>query len=166
MKIGELAQRASCQVETIRYYEREGLLPEPARSAGNYRLYGMMHVERLMFIRHCRALDMTLGEIRRLLLHRDHPERDCAEVNDLVDEHIGHVETRLAQLDSLRTALIELRARCRGDADIGACGRQDMTVQRCDRLAALALPGLRLHVSDAAADLHDAGARKRVHRAA
>ncbi|GAA5175611.1 MULTISPECIES: Cd(II)/Pb(II)-responsive transcriptional regulator [Halomonadaceae] len=122
MKIGELAQRASCQVETIRYYEREGLLPEPARSAGNYRLYGMMHVERLMFIRHCRALDMTLGEIRRLLLHRDHPERDCAEVNDLVDEHIGHVETRLAQLDSLRTALIELRARCRGDADIGACG--------------------------------------------
>ncbi|MDW5377799.1 Cd(II)/Pb(II)-responsive transcriptional regulator [Halomonas sp. HP20-15] len=122
MKIGELARRTSCQVETIRYYEREGLLPEPARSAGNYRLYGMMHVERLTFIRHCRALDMTLGEIRRLLLHRDHPERDCAEVNDLVDEHIGHVETRLAQLNSLRDALIELRARCRGDDETGACG--------------------------------------------
>ncbi|WP_136067423.1 Cd(II)/Pb(II)-responsive transcriptional regulator [Modicisalibacter radicis] len=122
MKIGELARRTSCQVETIRYYEREGLLPEPARSAGNYRLYGPMHVERLTFIRHCRALDMTLGEIRRLLLHRDHPERDCAEVNDLVDEHIGHVETRLAQLNCLRDALIELRARCRGDAETGACG--------------------------------------------
>ena len=77
MKIGELARRTGCQVETIRYYEREGLLPEPARSPGNYRLYGSAHVERLTFIRHCRALDMTLGEIRTLLMHRDHPERDC-----------------------------------------------------------------------------------------
>ncbi|WP_129141394.1 Cd(II)/Pb(II)-responsive transcriptional regulator [Modicisalibacter coralii] len=122
MKIGELARQTACQVETIRYYEREGLLPEPSRSAGNYRLYDATHVERLTFIRHCRALDMTLGEIRTLLMHRDHPERDCAEVNALIDEHIGHVETRLAQLASLRQALVDLRARCRGDGETGACG--------------------------------------------
>ncbi|MBZ9538821.1 Cd(II)/Pb(II)-responsive transcriptional regulator [Modicisalibacter tunisiensis] len=122
MKIGELARRTGCQVETIRYYEREGLLPAPARSRGNYRLYGGAHVERLTFIRHCRALDMTLDEIRTLLMHRDHPERDCAEVDALIDEHIGHVESRLAQLESLRGALLELRARCRGDGGTQDCG--------------------------------------------
>lgn len=122
MQIGELARRTSCAVETIRYYEREKLLPQPARSAGNYRLYGASHVERLTFIRHCRALDMTLDEIRTLLAHRDHPERDCAAVNALIDEHIGHVETRLAQLGSLREALLDLRASCNGEAEVGACG--------------------------------------------
>ena len=67
IKIGELARRTECQVETIRYYEKEGLLPEPTRSRGNYRLYGEAQVERLQFIRHCRSLDMTLGEVRALL---------------------------------------------------------------------------------------------------
>ena len=67
MKIGELAKLTDCQVETIRYYERERLLPEPARSEGNYRLYTQAHVERLTFIRNCRSLDMTLEEIRSLL---------------------------------------------------------------------------------------------------
>ncbi|MEC9482773.1 MAG: Cd(II)/Pb(II)-responsive transcriptional regulator [Halomonas sp.] len=122
MKIGELARHTGCQVETIRYYEREGLLPEPARSASNYRLYGAAHVERLTFIRHCRALDMALDEIRDLLSLRDHPERDCAAVNALIDEHIGHVEARLVQLASLREELVDLRARCRGEAETGACG--------------------------------------------
>ena len=60
MKIGELAKLADCQVETVRYYEREGLLPAPARSEGNYRLYSSEHLERLTFIRNCRTLDMTL----------------------------------------------------------------------------------------------------------
>ena len=64
MKIGELATLTGCPVETIRYYEREGLLPAPSRSAGNYRQYDTAHVERLSFIRHCRSLDMTQEEIR------------------------------------------------------------------------------------------------------
>ncbi|GAD65023.1 MerR family transcriptional regulator, partial [Aquipseudomonas alcaligenes] len=57
MKIGELGKQADCQVETIRYYEREGLLPVPGRSEGNYRVYGKEHLERLVFIRNCRTLD-------------------------------------------------------------------------------------------------------------
>ena len=65
--IGELARRTQCQPETIRYYEREALIPEATRTAGNYRVYGGAHVERLAFIRNCRALDMTLDEIRQLL---------------------------------------------------------------------------------------------------
>ena len=81
MKIGELAERAGVQVETIRFYEREGLLQAAARSAGNYRIYESLHVQRLAFIRHCRSLDMTLDEVRVLLRLTDSPDESCAEVN-------------------------------------------------------------------------------------
>lgn len=91
MKIGELAKLTDTQVETIRYYEREGLLPAPARSDGNYRLYTQAHMERLSFIRNCRSLDMTLEEIRNLLNLRDSPQDQCESVNALIDEHIEHV---------------------------------------------------------------------------
>ena len=80
IRIGELAQRTGCEVVTVRFYEKEGLLPAPARSSGNYRLYSEAHIERLQFIRHCRSLDMSLGEIRALLGLRDKPLRDCGEV--------------------------------------------------------------------------------------
>ena len=73
IRIGDLAKRSGCEVVTIRYYEKEGLLPKPARSGGNFRLYGEAHIERLQFIRHCRSLDMTLSEIRALLGLRDNP---------------------------------------------------------------------------------------------
>lgn len=122
MRIGELAGRSGCPVETIRYYEREGLLPAPARSAANYRLYGEAHAERLAFIRHCRALDMTLDEIRALLGYHDHPERPCHEVNALIDAHLEHVARRVAQLQALERALTALRARCNGAPGAGHCG--------------------------------------------
>ncbi|OCR26930.1 Cd(II)/Pb(II)-responsive transcriptional regulator [Pseudomonas syringae] len=112
MKIGELAKLTDAQVETIRYYEREGLLPPPARSEGNYRLYTQAHVERLTFIRNCRGLDMTLEEIRSLLNLRDSPQDQCQSVNALVDEHIQHVNSRIASLQALQTQLLDLRERC------------------------------------------------------
>ncbi|WP_341521701.1 Cd(II)/Pb(II)-responsive transcriptional regulator [Pseudomonas sp. G.S.17] len=112
MKIGELAKLTDAQVETIRYYEREGLLPPPARSEGNYRLYTQAHVERLTFIRNCRGLDMTLEEIRSLLNLRDSPQDQCESVNALIDEHILHVNTRIASLQALQTQLLDLRERC------------------------------------------------------
>lgn len=74
IRIGALAKRSGCEVVTIRYYEKEGLMPKPARSGGNFRLYGDVHIERLQFIRHCRSLDMTLSEIRALLGLRDKTE--------------------------------------------------------------------------------------------
>lgn len=122
MKIGELAQKAGCQVETVRYYEREGLLPAPARSEGNYRLYGAQHLERLVFIRNCRTLDMTLEEIKRLLALRDLPHESCAGINSLVDEHIEHVEARISSLMALREQLTELRDRCNGPQEAEDCG--------------------------------------------
>lgn len=122
MKIGELAKLTGCPVETIRYYEREGLLPEPSRSEGNYRQYDAIHVERLSFIRHCRSLDMTQEEIRVLLGLRDRPESDCGTANRLIEEHLHHVEVRIAELQSLSQQLRDLRARCRGEGSSEDCG--------------------------------------------
>ena len=112
LKIGELASRTACPVETIRYYEHEGLLSAPVRSTGNYRLYGKAHVERLSFIRHCRSLDMALEEIRTLLRFRDAPQENCDGANQLLDEHIVHVAARIADLNRLARELKSLRQQC------------------------------------------------------
>src|SRR6478672_2087818 len=105
MTIGELARRTGCGIETIRYYEQEGLLPKPARTAGNFRRYGLEHADQLSFILHCRSLDMALHEIRILLRFRSAPDENCGEVNTLLDTHIGHVEVRIAELKSLESQL-------------------------------------------------------------
>jgi len=121
LKIGELAKRTGSQVETIRYYEQEGLLPAPARSEANYRLYGPTHIERLQFIRHCRSLDMTLDEIRSLLMFRDAPEENCGEVNALLDKHIGHVVARISELQALQKQLKALRSLCQSTQAVKDC---------------------------------------------
>jgi Cd(II)/Pb(II)-responsive transcriptional regulator len=122
ISIGDLARRTQCQAETIRYYERQGLLPPPARSQGNYRQYEIMHVERLSFIRHCRSLDMTLNEIRALLNFRDAPTRNCAAVSALLDEHVRHVADRVAQLRRLERQLKHLRGLCASPGEAERCG--------------------------------------------
>jgi Cd(II)/Pb(II)-responsive transcriptional regulator len=122
MKIGELSRAASTPVETIRYYEREGLLPEPPRTDNNYRIYGDEHLERLAFIRHCRTLDMTLDEIRVLLRFKDAPSEDCGAVNRLLDEHLGHVEARIDELRTLRRQLLNLREQCLDVTSAADCG--------------------------------------------
>lgn len=122
MRIGELAQVTGTQVETIRYYEREGLLPEPGRSDGNYRVYGPGHVDLLQFIRHCRGLDMSLEEVRVLLRLRDTPAADCGDVDALLDEHIGHVVRRIKELRTLERQLRDLRTRCASETDAAHCG--------------------------------------------
>ena len=122
MKIGELAKATGTQVETVRYYEREGLLPTPLRTEGNYRIYGASHTERLSFIRHCRSLDMTLGEIRTLLGFKDAPEDNCEQVNALLDEHIGHVAQRIQELRALERQLKTLREQCQVTQAAAHCG--------------------------------------------
>lgn len=122
MKIGDLAKAAHCTVETVRYYEREALLPAPARSAGNYRLYGPQHVEALQFLRHCRSLDMTHDEMRTLLAFRHAPEQNCGEVNALLDEHIGRVAQRIRELRALEVELKQLRGQCQAVQAARDCG--------------------------------------------
>lgn len=121
-RIGELARRAECLVQTVRFYEAEGLLPEPVRSEGNFRLYDECHLERLQFIRRCRAKDMNLAEIRLLLSFRDRPELGCAEVNDLMDVHIAQVRSKIRELRKLEQNLIELRRSCDSNRAASECG--------------------------------------------
>ncbi len=122
MKIGELALAAQCTVETVRYYEKEGLLPAPERTAGNFRVYGPVHVERLRLVRNCRALDMSHAEIHALLALAGQPAGDCAAVNAVFDQHIAHVDERLRELAQLKLQLTALRARCVADQAVDACG--------------------------------------------
>ncbi|USE81788.1 Cd(II)/Pb(II)-responsive transcriptional regulator (plasmid) [Cupriavidus gilardii] len=122
MKIGKLAQTAGTTVETIRFYEHEGLLPAPARSSGNYRLYASQHLERLAFIRHCRSLDMTLNEIRSLLRLKGAPHEDCGEVNVLLEGHIRHVARRIQELMALERDLKQLRSQCGLSREAKDCG--------------------------------------------
>ncbi|WP_022962639.1 Cd(II)/Pb(II)-responsive transcriptional regulator [Halopseudomonas pelagia] len=121
MKIGELAKMTRCQVVTIRYYESAGLLPPPRRSEANYRVYDAVHVERLAFIRNCRALDMTLDEVRQLLSFRDHPADDCGGVNELIDQHIEHVASKIAALQALKKQLSALRKSCTEGREAAYC---------------------------------------------
>lgn len=121
LKIGDLAQQLNIPTETIRYYERERLLPAPQRTEGNYRLYDPVLIERLAFIRNCRAFDMTLDEIRELLRLRDAPDQECGAVNRLLDEHIGHLSERISQLKRLRLNLQALRDRCSDSTSTASC---------------------------------------------
>ena len=116
MRIGELAAQAGCDVQTVRFYEREHLLEEPGRDASGYRSYDERHLGRLNFIRHCRSLDIPLADVRRLLDFTNEPETSCAEVNGLLDTHIGLVQDRIASLQSLEKQIVALRGTCDGDA--------------------------------------------------
>lgn len=122
MKIGELAEVAQCTVETVRYYEKEGLLPKPARTSGNFRVYNPEHLDRLRFIRNCRALNMSHDEIHSLLGLVDQPAEGCGAINVLFDQHIAHVEERIRELTQLKQQLGVLRQRCRIEQAVDACG--------------------------------------------
>ena len=122
MRIGELARRTGCRPDTVRYYEKEGLMPPPDRSDGNYRLYNATHLARLAFIRNCRALEMNLDEIRALLALTDGACPDCGEVSTLLETHIDHIAERIARLQDLQTQLRALRQRCTGARPVDQCG--------------------------------------------
>lgn len=115
MKISELAASAECDVQTVRYYEREGLLEAPERDASGYRRYAERHLQRLQFIRHCRSLDVPLSDVRKLLAFAAAPEESCAEVNTLLDDHLAEVRRRRKALVTLEEQLVALRKRCNGD---------------------------------------------------
>jgi len=122
MRIGELARQAGVDVQTVRYYEREGLLAVPARTGSGYRAYGPEHLERLNFVRHCRSLDMPLAEIRRLIeLSRD-ARVSCDEVNALVRTHLGRVQAKRKALEELEEQLAALNAQCESGHRVADCG--------------------------------------------
>jgi Cd(II)/Pb(II)-responsive transcriptional regulator len=122
MKIGELAKLTGCSVQTIRYYEKEKLLQSKARSEGNFRLYDTSAVEQLMFIKHCRSLDLALSEVRQLIDLNQSPGTHCDDVNNMIDNHIEQVEQRMKELEGLRQQLTSLRNSCSNNRTIEECG--------------------------------------------
>ncbi|MBU6467619.1 MAG: Cd(II)/Pb(II)-responsive transcriptional regulator [Betaproteobacteria bacterium] len=122
MLIGELAKQTGCDAETIRYYEREGLLPKPSRTASGYRSYTGEHLGQLNFILHCRTLRMTLAEIRTLQNFQANPSLACNDINTLLDQHISHVKQQIKAMHLLEKQLVALRNRCRDNLTAGECG--------------------------------------------
>ena len=112
LRIRELGAAVGVEVETIRYYEKAGLLPSPVRSDNGYRAYGQEYVQRLAFIRHCRSLDMSLADVAQLLGLMDNPAADGAGVDALVQQQIARVRMRLTSLKALDKQLLALQGRC------------------------------------------------------
>lgn len=110
--IGALAEAAETKSETVRYYERIGLLPAPRRTRGNYRAYSSMHLERLTFIRRARDLGFTLGQIRSLLGHADQKQNDCRAVDALASDHLANIDQKIADLKALRRKVSALIGQC------------------------------------------------------
>lgn len=110
--IGALARRTRCNIETIRFYERAGVLPKPARTEGGHRAYSRSHVERLTFIRRARDLGFTLEEVRALLQLAEAPDAPCADVKQLAAAHLAVLRTKIADLRAMQKALMALTARC------------------------------------------------------
>jgi len=113
VNIGELAQATNTKAETIRYYERIGLLPAPPRTAGNYRDYSPAHVSRLTFTRRARDLGFSIEQIRALLDLADHKEQSCVAVDVIAREHLADVKRKLADLSALRRELESMIGQCR-----------------------------------------------------
>lgn len=117
--IGTLAERTGVKVETIRYYEQVGLLPEPERSEGNQRRYGRAHVERLAFIKHARDLGFAVESIRTLLRLSDTPGMACDEAHAIAASHLEDVRDKIARLRSLEAELARIATVCSGG--VSAC---------------------------------------------
>lgn len=121
MKIGELAQRAGVGVDTVRYYERQGLLPEPLRQASGYRSYAAGDVARLQFVRRAKALGFTLEEIRDLLALSSRPEDDMGGLKAAAGEKLADVEAKIAELTRIRDGLHTLIKACPGHGALERC---------------------------------------------
>ena len=115
LTIGRLAERAGVHLETVRYYERIGLMPEPRRTEGGHRVYQREHLKRLGFIRRSRELGFSLEEIRSLLGLVDGGGYTCAQVRDLTLQHAADVRRKIADLRRLERSLKEMAAQCSGD---------------------------------------------------
>jgi DNA-binding transcriptional MerR regulator len=129
MQIGDLSRASGVHIETIRYYERSGLLPRPARQPNGRRIYGESDVRRLGFIRHARDLGFELANVRTLLALQEQPEASCEDASRIAVAQLEAVESRIARLQKLRGELSRM---------VGACQRG--VVSECRVIEALMSP--------------------------
>ena len=121
LTIGKVASRAGLSIDTVRYYEREGLLEKPARSASGYRHFPSDAVARLCFIQQAKELGFSLHEIKELLSLRVTPGRSCADVRAHAEHKIADVDRRIARLRRVRGALMKLASACSGKGPVSQC---------------------------------------------
>lgn len=119
--IGELARKSQISVDTIRFYEKRGLLKSPQRAENNYRYYDDEGLDQLVFIRHCRELGMSLHEIEALNELRRHPQQHCTLVDQAIEAHLGHINHKIQQFEKFKQQLEQLRARCQSSSTIDEC---------------------------------------------
>jgi MerR family mercuric resistance operon transcriptional regulator len=120
LSIGKVAARTGCNIETIRFYEKEGLLPPPGRTEGGHRLYTTEMVGRLVFVRRCRELGFSMAEIGQLLSLVDGDQVSCERVQDIADLHLVDIRSKIADLRKMERTLRDLSSQCSGD-DVPQC---------------------------------------------
>ncbi|WP_193368660.1 MerR family transcriptional regulator [Pelagibius marinus] len=111
----DLARRTGCNLETIRYYEKIGMMPDPPRSGAGYRVYDAGHVSRLRFILRARELGFSIDDVRGLLALMDRGTQTCAEVKQRTERHLADVRAKIADLRRIERILAETASRCSGD---------------------------------------------------
>ncbi|AWH17900.1 heavy metal-responsive transcriptional regulator [Stenotrophomonas sp. ZAC14D2_NAIMI4_7] len=121
MNIGQLAREAGVPIDTVRYYERQQLLPTAARSAGGYRIFGVQDLRRLRFIRRAKALGFTLEEIAELLALSDRHAQDMGSVRDTARARLADIEQRMVELQRMQAALSQLVDACPGHGALEQC---------------------------------------------
>jgi Cd(II)/Pb(II)-responsive transcriptional regulator len=147
MTIQALAAATHTSTDTVRYYERIGLLPAASRGSNNYRVYDQQTIERLRFILACRDLDMSHEEIMALLKVRDAPRESCGPVTQVIEEHLSHVRQRIKSLRQLQTELQRLRDACDGGGEGAQCGALLALERRAPTLASKRLaPSMKSHL--------------------
>ncbi len=114
LAIGALSKRSGVHIETIRFYERIGILPKPPRTQGGHRVYGQGHLKRLSFVRRSRELGFTLEEVRGLLDLVDGGRYTCAEVKTITLNHLAEIRRKIADLRRLDRTLSEMASKCKG----------------------------------------------------
>lgn len=119
--IGVLSKATNTKVVTIRYYEKIGILPEPPRTSGNFRVYNTEHKDRLGFIRRCRNLGFSLDQVTELLDLSSQKDQKCIEVNKISGEHLLAIEQKIRDLNRLAQELRRINLSCRGGGKIENC---------------------------------------------
>ena len=133
MTIGQLARRTELNVESVRYYERRGLIPEPRRSKSGYRLYSREAIARINFIKRAKTLGFSLSEISELLSLRVDPESTCRMVRTRAREKTADIESKIETLQDMKRALVKLTASCRGSGPTSECPILDFLQPQADK---------------------------------
>ena len=119
--ISDIAKKADLSTDTIRFYEKRGLIQPNFRASNQYRYYGEDALKRLIFIKRCRALGMSLKEIEYLIQLEQNPEQDCCEVNQMIDQHLIDISNKIKELQLFKQQLMTLRESCNTPTTINHC---------------------------------------------